>query len=93
MNTNTQPTPGTQALCFARDRFLASVGHCLRKGERPTEVTWPDGVRQDVFYSEDEDGEPFAFLDDFLPKGWTAEIDGETYGQLFGVRFYLNEDR
>lgn len=44
-------------------------------------------VNPGVEVREDEDGEKYLFIP-FNLRGYPAEIDGETYGQLYGFRAY-----
>lgn len=55
--------------------------------DRPGTIETEDGVHG-VTYVYDEVGE-YAVIGYNLPQGMYAEIDGNTYGEMQGVRVYL----
>jgi hypothetical protein len=62
----------------------------LRKGGRVRSVALPGGGRAAVTYQSDEDGNRYAFVPFAVGvDGVSAEIEDDTYGTLFGFRFYL----
>lgn len=75
---------------------LREIHDALRDDEtyRPETVTIGTGWSEeyethDVTYHSDEDGDDYALITFDLPKYAMAEIDGQTYGNLVGIRIYL----
>jgi hypothetical protein len=54
---------------------------------KETSVTTEYG-RHGIQYGEDEEGNEYGLVGLNLPEGFYAEIDGETYGALQGIRIY-----
>lgn len=68
--------------------FLAVIAAQLADGARPTQVRSPRGMVT-LDYRVDEEGQEYVFVPYRHHSGaWWAEIDGETYGQIQGFRYY-----
>lgn len=69
---------------------IARVRNAMEEGETPDAVT----VDEEVFgvtYGK-EDGEPYFVLGYTLPQGSYAEIEDGTYGELQGVRVFMDRE-
>lgn len=69
--------------------LAASIAPLIR-AERPTEVETPSGVLAVEYLHDPDDDLDYALVRLALPEGVYAEIDGETFGSLAGLRIYLD---
>lgn len=70
---------------------LASLEEAI-KSERPNVVSLSAAEVRLDYRVDPETGDAYAMLDVCLPDGWLAEVDEDTFGQLTGVRFYLDDE-
>lgn len=89
--TTTRTTEGTATMSNATITVANSEFHELLGKLRDALRASADAETVEALIKNDEDGEPYVFIEQKLPSRVYAEVEDNTYGRLRGFRLYIND--